>query len=233
MWAGDLSRHGKPIRRRTDRATEHESGARVGFRQALAGLWRAHAQHRCVSRTTRDPIMTMLSIAVEKLLKVAFGLLHIKDHRHWLPLHVLKNDYRHDLVRTEQLLRETIHDRADRATHRFYMDQALTVLESDPVWPPLIAALNRYGKDGRFYSLDALAENPQCSRPCPSLLIRSATQWCDFLIKYGGADGLLWVRLLGLEVKPVFWGMEATVRLHAGVRLPRERASLSEDGPFT
>lgn len=111
--------------------------------------------------TTRDPIMTMLSIGVEKLLKVALGLLHVEDYGQWLSLQVLKNEYRHDLIKMEALLREAIHSRVDRATHRYYVDQALTALEADPVWPPLVAALNRYGKEGRFYYLDALAENPQ------------------------------------------------------------------------
>lgn len=111
--------------------------------------------------TTRDPIMTMLSIGVEKLLKLSLGLLHVEDHRQWLPLDVLKNEYRHDLIKMEGLLREAIHERADRATHHYYVAQALTALDDDAIWPPLIAALNRYGKEGRFYYLDALAENPQ------------------------------------------------------------------------
>jgi hypothetical protein len=111
--------------------------------------------------TTRDPIMTMLSIGVEKLLKLSLGLLYVEDNRQWLPLEVLKNEYRHDLIKMERLLREAIQERADRATHRYYVDQALTAVKNDTVWPPLIAALNRYGKEGRFYYLDALAENPQ------------------------------------------------------------------------
>lgn len=111
--------------------------------------------------TTRDPIMTMLSIGVEKLLKLSLGLIHVEDNRQWLPLEVLKNEYRHDLIKMERLLREAIQERADRATHRYYVGQALTAVKNDAVWPPLIAALNRYGKEGRFYYLDALAENPQ------------------------------------------------------------------------
>ena len=111
--------------------------------------------------TTRDPIMTMLSIGVEKILKLSLGLLYVEDNRQWLPLEVLKNEYRHDLIKMESLLREAIQERADRAAHRYYVDQALTEVENEPVWPPLIAALNRFGKEGRFYYLDVLAENPQ------------------------------------------------------------------------
>jgi hypothetical protein len=112
--------------------------------------------------TTRDPITTMLSIGVEKLLKLALGLLHVQgNNRVWLPARVLKNDYRHDLIKMEALLREAIRDNVDRATHRYYVDQALAAADTDPVWPPLVSALNRYGQEGRFYYLDALAENPQ------------------------------------------------------------------------
>ena len=111
--------------------------------------------------TTRDPIMTMLSIGVEKMLKIGLGLDYLATNRVWLPLAVLKNDYRHNLVKMEALLRDAIRDNVGRATHRYYIDQALAAVESDPVWMPLVAALNRYGQEGRFYYLDALAENPQ------------------------------------------------------------------------
>ena len=111
--------------------------------------------------TTRDPIMTMLSIGVEKMLKLGLGLLHVEENRVWLPARVLKNDYRHDLINMEALLREAIRNNVDRATHRYYVDQALAAVDADPVWPPLVSALNRYGQEGRFYYLDALAENPQ------------------------------------------------------------------------
>lgn len=111
--------------------------------------------------TTRDPIMTMLSIGVEKLLKLALGLLHVKDYACWPPLKVLKNEYRHDLIKMEKLLRGEIHDRLNQATHPHYVELSLRELEDDPVWPPILAALNRYGQEGRFYYLDALAQNPQ------------------------------------------------------------------------
>lgn len=90
-----------------------------------------------------------------------------------------------------------------------------------------------------------------------SLIIRSAIQWCEFSIKYSGADGIIqWQRVAdeysrvcvtalavaridcfefayrGRTVMPVFWGVETTVWLRAGVRLLREPAALSEGGPF-
>jgi hypothetical protein len=111
--------------------------------------------------TTRDPIMTMLSIAVEKMLKLGLGLLYVRDNRVWLPADVLKFKYRHDLIKMEALLHQAIRDNVDRATNRQYVDRALAAVDADPVWLPLLSALNRYGKEGRFYYLDALAEDPQ------------------------------------------------------------------------
>ncbi|MEI3866338.1 hypothetical protein V6S02_04475 [Microbacterium sp. CCNWLW134] len=111
--------------------------------------------------TTRDPIMTMLSIGVEKMLKLGLGLNHMAATRVWLPLSVLKNDYRHNLIRMEELLREAIRANVGRATHPYYVNEALAAVDHDPVWPSLVIALNRYGQEGRFYFLDALADNPQ------------------------------------------------------------------------
>jgi len=111
--------------------------------------------------TTRDPIMTMLSIGLEKMLKLTLGLLHVEDEGTWLPVRVLKNDYRHDLIKMERLLRGALRERKARATHVAFVDQALSAIDADAVWPLLVSALNRYGQEGRFYYLDALADNPQ------------------------------------------------------------------------
>lgn len=111
--------------------------------------------------TTRDPVMTMLSIGVEKLLKLGLGLIHVVERRTWPSKRTLQTVYRHDIVRMERLLRDAIRDNAGGATHRLYVDQAIAAVDADPVWPPLVAALNRHGQEGRFFYLDALAESPQ------------------------------------------------------------------------
>ena len=105
--------------------------------------------------------MTMLSIGVEKALKLGLGLLYVEENRVWLPARVLKTEYRHDLVKMETLLHEGIRNNLVRATHRKWVDQAISAVDNDPVWSSLVVALNRYGQEGRFYYLDALAENPQ------------------------------------------------------------------------
>jgi len=111
--------------------------------------------------TTRDPIMTMLSIGVEKLFKMALGLAHVAEHREWPPAVRFKNVWRHDLdVMLDELL-GILHARMNRATHAHYVETMLEEVERDPALRPLIAALSSYGKQGRFYNLDLLAERPQ------------------------------------------------------------------------
>jgi hypothetical protein len=46
---------------------------------------------------------------------------------------------------------------------------------ADPVLPPLLAALDRYGMSGRFYNLDMLADSPQVD-PDPARMWDAAEQ---------------------------------------------------------
>lgn len=125
--------------------------------------------------TTRDPIMTMLSIGLEKLLKMALGLAHLAEHREWPPVAIFRDHWRHDL---DTMLRETLDTlraRLDRANHRPYVESLLDAVERDPVLVPLVAALSRYGRQGRFYNLDTLAESPQRG-PSPEAMWSSVEQ---------------------------------------------------------
>ncbi len=107
----------------------------------------------------------MLSIGTEKTMKMALGLLHVAEKSEWLPLAVLKNGYRHDLVAMDKALREQIHASVDRATHPAVLLPLLMEVEADPLWEPIVAMLDRYGREGRFYNLDALAQVTQQEEP--------------------------------------------------------------------
>lgn len=111
--------------------------------------------------TAQDPILTMLSIGVEKQFKLALGLLNVEDNGEWLPSKRLKDEYGHDLIKMDRVLRKEINSRLENATHRSYVEEALTTLHNDPVWIPFLKSLSRYGKSGRFYYIDALADSPQ------------------------------------------------------------------------
>jgi len=111
--------------------------------------------------TTRDPILTMLSIGVEKMLKMSLGLAHVAEHGEWPPLATFRDVWRHDIGNMHDALLRTIRGRLSEATHRAYVESKLVEVENDPALPLLMAALSRYGQTGRFYHLDELALSPQ------------------------------------------------------------------------
>ncbi len=111
--------------------------------------------------TTRDPILTMLSIGVEKLLKMSLGLAHVAEHDEWPPLATFRDTWRHNISNMHEVLMLTIRDRLSEATHPACVESQLLEVENDPVLPALMAALSRYGQSGRFYHLDELALSPQ------------------------------------------------------------------------
>jgi hypothetical protein len=111
--------------------------------------------------TTRDPILTMLSIGAEKTMKMSLGLLNVAAEGRWLSRSVLKNTYRHDLVLMDSTLLTQLRGNLDRSTYVEVLAPLLDAVEADPLWQPVVAMLDRYGREGRFYNLDALAEVTQ------------------------------------------------------------------------
>jgi len=110
--------------------------------------------------STRDPVLTMLSIGVEKVLKLSLGLVHLTDSRTW-PSKAVFIAYRHNIVEMDRTLRERIRARASLATRPSYVAGLLDAVDHDPIWPKAATAMNAYGSRGRFYWLDALSGSPQ------------------------------------------------------------------------
>jgi hypothetical protein len=119
--------------------------------------------------TTLDPVMTMLSIGVEKLMKMGLGLVHLADEDAWPPQNQFKNHWRHNLELMNGELLAALRARLPLATHRAVIEPMLEAVESDPGWGPIVTALTRYGIEGRFYYLDELAEHPQSGERPDSL----------------------------------------------------------------
>lgn len=111
--------------------------------------------------TTRDPVMTMLSIGIEKAMKMALGLAHVAEHGFWPPKTTFQNKWRHDLEVMNAELIGTLSRRMSFATHPAVVNPLLEQVARNAAWEPLVAALSRYGRSGRFYYLDALADSPQ------------------------------------------------------------------------
>lgn len=112
--------------------------------------------------TTRDPILTMLSIGVEKLYKLTLGLIALdRDHR-W-PTKTEMQKQGHKLVPMHATVMNEL--RARTANKSEYVRGLLAEVDNDPVVVPIIEALDMYGRMGRFYYLDELGDAPQPVSP--------------------------------------------------------------------
>lgn len=110
------------------------------------------------SDTTRDPILTMLSIGVEKLYKLTLGVA-VLDSTHKWPTKADMVAYGHGVEAMHAAVMAELTTRTASSTP--YVRGLLAGVQADPVIPPLIAALDRYGRKGRFFYLDLLGEDPQ------------------------------------------------------------------------
>ncbi len=112
--------------------------------------------------TTRDPILTMLSIGVEKLYKLTLGLISL-DRDHKWPTKAEMKARGHQLVPMHQAVMNEL--RARTASKSQYVRELLAEVDADPVLVPIVDALDMYGRMGRFYYLDQLGDASQQVSP--------------------------------------------------------------------
>lgn len=112
--------------------------------------------------TTRDPVLTMLSIGVEKLYKLTLGLVALDRHHEW-PAKSEMQRWGHNLVLMHStIMRELVARTADQSE---YVRGFVAGVAHDPLVGPVLEALDRYGRMGRFYNLDELGNAPQAVSP--------------------------------------------------------------------
>lgn len=112
--------------------------------------------------TTRDPILTMLSIGVEKLYKLTLGLIALDRDQRW-PTKSEMQKQGHKLVPMHAMVMNEL--RLRTANKGQYVRELLAEVDNDPVVLPIIEALDMYGRMGRFYYLDELGDAPQPVSP--------------------------------------------------------------------
>lgn len=122
--------------------------------------------------TTRDPILTMLSIGMEKLLKLTVGAISL-DEKHAWPSKSNMMSYGHGIAELFDHVMAAVLIRTDDSSE--YVKGLVAEVLADPVLPPLLATLDRYGRSGRFYNLDMLADSPQID-PDPARIWEAAEQ---------------------------------------------------------
>lgn len=97
--------------------------------------------------TTRDPILTMLSIGVEKLYKLTLGLASLDTRQSW-PTKAEMKGFGHNLADMHSSVMTELSRRT--AVSTLYVRGLLAEVEADAVVIPLINTLGRYGQSGRF-----------------------------------------------------------------------------------
>lgn len=106
------------------------------------------------------PAMTMGSIGLEKLLKIALGLWEVSEGSGW-PSNKRMRNYFHSSEQLWADVRAAIIAANSRVALHPFAAQALGRADSDPILPKLLEILSMYGKEGRFYFLDSLSDRPQ------------------------------------------------------------------------
>ena len=104
-----------------------------------------------------DSVFTLGSIGVEKLMKIVLGTLHLRDTGDWPSKSVMRG-WGHGVLEMNAALERSLEDNVKNATHQPYVRDLLDAHKQDQQWPLLVATLDRYGRSGRFYYLDHLAE---------------------------------------------------------------------------
>lgn len=112
--------------------------------------------------TTRDPILTMLSVGMEKLYKLTLGLDSLDTDGRW-PSKAAMKKLGHGLEPMHDLVMTTIRRRTWDSSP--YVRGLIAEVEGDPCVLPIIRTLDVYGRMGRFYYLDKLGDTPQAVNP--------------------------------------------------------------------
>lgn len=163
--------------------------------------------------TTRDPILTMLSIGLEKLYKLTLGLISLDHDRAWPSKAEMKARGHNLLEMHEAVLREL---RTRTASSAPYVRGLVVEVERDQVVAPIVAALDLYGSRGRFYNLDELGGHSQPISP------GAAWQEIEDAVLLDPAVQTLFQRAMTDPSDGASWG-EMTEALHERIAVSVER----------
>ena len=110
-----------------------------------------------------DAVWSLLSLGVEKLLKLSIGVAVLEQTGEW-PGKVLKS-FGHDVEALDEAVRELMATNVDKGAQPAYSARALAALNADAIWPALREGLNNYGSGGRYHHLDWLTKEPPYDSP--------------------------------------------------------------------
>lgn len=131
------------------------------FRHGLSIL----AEYRFAA-SDAEAVFVCFAGGTEKLLKLTYGLLAIDDGDEWPPQATMK-DAGHRITELDRHVRTALAERVDRSTAPGLIAKLLDWTAGDPGIAQILATLERYATNGRFYNLDRLGgveqpgESPQ------------------------------------------------------------------------
>lgn len=123
------------------------------------------SEYRFASRDA-EAVFACLGGGAEKLLKLTVGLLAIAEGAPW-PQQATMKDAGHRITGLDERVRRAIAERMDRSTAPGLIAKLLEWTGADPGISQILATLERYATNGRFYNLDRLGgleqsgESPQ------------------------------------------------------------------------
>lgn len=131
----------------------------VEARSIFSLLRDGHREIRSIRHisASADSVFVLTSIGVEKAMKVLMGLCHLRDFGEWPSSSTLRG-WGSDLARVNARFEETLSLNVVNAAHPERARLALAEHRLDHYWPLLIDVLDHYGRSGRFYVVDRLAE---------------------------------------------------------------------------
>jgi hypothetical protein len=116
-------------------------------------------EYRFASRDA-EPVFACLAGGAEKLLKLTFGLATVADGASW-PSKATMQGAGHRIVELDGTVRELIVEGRDRSTAPGLISELLEMSDGHPGIVQVLATLERYAVDGRFYNLDLLGHRAQ------------------------------------------------------------------------
>lgn len=106
-----------------------------------------------------DSTLTLLTLGVEKTLKLALGCCHIRDRGEGWPSHL--SAYKHRSSQMQSALLTKVGKAAAQNPNAIEIAQVVKRIESDQLWQTTILVLDKYGSGGRFHYLDVLSQSPK------------------------------------------------------------------------
>ncbi|MDR3151913.1 MAG: hypothetical protein LBT85_00365 [Bifidobacteriaceae bacterium] len=101
-------------------------------------------------------IYTIMSLAIEKYLKLFVIMIHIIDDDSILPNNDLRINYGHNLKKLNNKVFEWIKNNTQKATNIDYLEAIIKNIPDKNILNDIITALSKFAQNGRFYYLDNL-----------------------------------------------------------------------------